>query len=1174
MFSKSSLRRKFGYAVLSVLVMNQSSLTLAAIFGVGAFTTFTPNIVFAQEVKQNLLEDLKKKYDLDNPYKNYQDNKLSKAIENRQPRQSKDLTNDIVKSLGRTSNQIDLSKYTDNKTPNENFARGKVLSQRITSNIAAPSVDEETGSMSLEYSTNGTRSFVKDEDGNLLIKVNESEGKVTQIDKEDLHSNEINRDDYDFNADTMHGDDEGIINEGKATYTSLKDGNNASSNAFQAITAGANRGMNARVSPNADWLRPSNNLVNDLNNNTGLWEQTCTTNTQRKTDRFISKSYDEFNCQDNTTDNLFFCEVERSYRVPVIIEGGGNWKSCGEGCFELTIGDNTRNNFLTDKGSCGFYEFNQFATFNLQDGIELESVNFVEGYVDDHIEFTVDDKLAFSMTEGRLSFSRGISSSTYQRCEFGNNRGADGRGRWYYAGDKTAAFKQHLEAGTQKDYKLGWNALVGGKGEYYARIQFKFSEPTGEGFGEIFKQYPEGCLDKVKPQGNNQSGNQCSSGRAAQCVIGEYREFGLRGPGCYDREGNFTPAVETCNSNNAGGAYAPASSTQGGFCRFDGWTPLDVSTRNYSDNILDRMSPMYEGDTGRVTWKASMDNYRCDPLQGEEYCVISDETGEEECFTWEDLREIPDQCKVYEDDDTCQEVNRVCTEGWSDDDIDRWSREDPNFDGDNYCFNETVTYRCEEDNSVDYEFETTTNTCDSLLPCVGSECTIKENESNGRFLEASVQANILQNGRSDRTCENEGDPTTCRIFEGQYEYCSWEVTGLGMDCCEKPGGVNILAYVSASQQLIKLNSMSADGLFGSTAQETSRSLISATEGGWNAIKEGVTSSDTFTTINNALSSSYDSLVGNASGEIIGATGETVTATTAGISNGVLALKNEVFTFIADALPDGLSSLLFEEAGQQAVEEGAARVGDTVLTESASSFFTTLSAIYTTYQLVKLALTLLTACDDNEQDMGVKLAQRACFKVGKSYCVKKTLGLSAICIQKRQDYCCYNSILARIIMEQAYGQLGIDKLADKPKAGDGISCRGLTQSEMGLLDFDRIDLSEWVGLMLDSGEFKTSADEQSLTGGAKLNEVGCDSAAGRDGVSTSDGCYSTPKDGRSLNAYGRTTASERNKERLDGAADYAEDAKDATRRYANSIDCSASPRPPVCDFGFNISNDGN
>jgi hypothetical protein len=198
------------------------------------------------------------------------------------------------------------------------------------------------------------------------------------------------------------------------------------------------------------------------------------------------------------------------------------------------------------------------------------------------------------------------------------------------------------------------------------------------------------------------------------------------------------------------------------------------------------------------------------------------------------------------------------------------------------------------------------------------------------------------------------------------------------------------------------------------------------------------------------------------------------------------------------------------------------------------------------------------CDENEMDMGVKLAQRLCFSVGNSYCSKDVLGL---CYQKRQDHCCYNSILARIIMEQAGPLIGKDM----------SNCAGLTQQEFGLLDFDQIDLTEWIGLMIDSGEMKTEADEQILTGGGELVETECETWEEVDPntgeIVIEKRCFSRMEGGRIINAENRQVVSERTLQRTEGASSWSQNARDAARDAANNLDCSVIPRPPVCDFNI-------
>lgn len=76
----------------------------------------------------------------------------------------------------------------------------------------------------------------------------------------------------------------------------------------------------------------------------------------------------------------------------------------------------------------------------------------------------------------------------------------------------------------------------------------------------------------------------------------------------------------------------------------------------------------------------------------------------------------------------------------------------------------------------------------------------------------------------------------------------------------------------------------------------------------------------------------------------------------------------------------------------------------------------------------------------------------CHYIG-SYCAVKVLG---VCLQKKKTFCCFNSVLARIIQEQGRPQLGIGW-------GDAKhpNCRGFTPEEFQKIDFSKIDFSEWL-----------------------------------------------------------------------------------------------------------------
>ncbi len=90
--------------------------------------------------------------------------------------------------------------------------------------------------------------------------------------------------------------------------------------------------------------------------------------------------------------------------------------------------------------------------------------------------------------------------------------------------------------------------------------------------------------------------------------------------------------------------------------------------------------------------------------------------------------------------------------------------------------------------------------------------------------------------------------------------------------------------------------------------------------------------------------------------------------------------------------------------------------------------------------------------DTDRDAG------KCHKVG-SYCITKLWGN---CTQRKSSYCRFNSKLGRIIHEQGRTQL----LAFGPDGGWGApeqpSCIGLSPEQFQMLDFSKMDLSEFIG----------------------------------------------------------------------------------------------------------------
>lgn len=1128
-------KKVFTYCVLSVFALQTNlAVMLSVSTAISIFYTASvlANPSSTYDPDTPLLNELKAKYRIDDPERNtvISGGVLGTPVTT----PPKDLSQRIAERSFSPSIELELTPNPKIDLSDTSSLLRKYEKDALAIGLTngAP-VGDADGNIDIKYAKKTTRKFEYDDDGRLVIEIIDEEPEYVETggERESYLSQEVNREDIEFGADEAYGDDPMIRQEGRTAHSTLSNGTDTSSRAYQTLINTSSRSINTTVDPNAGWLTPSQVALDEASTPAGEFFSSCETTVEKKQKTINYPTKKEYSCQQNMAQNLNYCEVERKLRIPMLIQGEG-LSSCGVGCYELKFGE-TENNYRDPRNpqNCEEYRESRLLTFNLTDGIELERVE-TDAYVDDHLEFTIDGQLALSMSSGVVSYNQPMPDTNYSRCEAGNEPGADSRGRWYISGDKSFGFKRLIQQGVVRTYDFGINHLVGGQGEIYGSIKFYFKDVTGEGFGEVVTQTPEGCLDKVTEE--YQRLGEDGGGEGGD-YLGDGTDFGRFDEGEYD--------------------YS--------LCRFDSYVPLEVGDREYPQEFLDLMGPFYPGDTGNKTWRYELENYRCDPLGGLDYCVTDPETGEEECYTWDELLAQPNQCDILQSDNSCSEVSRQCTPGW-----------DIEVEDESYCFNETVTYSCETNNTIDREIETSTNTCAGAIPCSGGDCEFGETESNDRFVEAAVMGSVIQYADSDRSCEIESDPSTCRIFEGEYEYCSTEVTGLGMDCCEEAGGVDILAYVTAANLMIKSNKLAGEGVFGDAIQsgvesvgDTASTFGESVQGSWTSFKKSASELGTkaWDAMPKAITQGSETLIGNSTGVIADATGpiaEAFSATKEAFTGALSSLQQNIYQLAYEALPQELANQLFiDQVSGKAVSETTT---DLALNETITNLFSNVMLAYQIYSMVKLALTLLTMCDENESDMGIKLAQRQCFRQGESYCHKKILG---VCVQKRQDHCCYNSILARIVMEQAGPLLGKDM----------SSCEGLTQEELARLDFDRIDLSEWVGLMIESGEIKSKSNESILTGGGELVDGRCEEFEVEDPVTgivtTEERCFKKLEGGRLVNSYGRQTVSERTSDRMDGASTYTENMRQGARNMANGIDCSASPRPEVCNFGFTIDDGG-
>ena len=1135
------LKLAITYYVLVNLLVTTSIPTLALL----------PTFANAQTTPSDteLLDSLEAKFDLSNPNKNHTTDTLPVSVQNllSNPPASRDMTPRISNVLSNPSPSKNYNLDSDDPSINtyapaltSTFDSQKDLAVFLGQTHGQPSGTVSSNTLTdlhLQYTKEGTRQFVRNPStGKLELKVITGVGTVSNVTSSELVSSEQNNTTYGFqrSKESMHGNELDIFDEGFITDSNFKDpngGQNGAARGYRAITGGAITANNEAQRPiyqeDAAWLSGSFTTLNDAQDSS-YWNNVCSDTTVPTTETYTYTKTTEHTCQNSTEARLEFCEVERAFSPgnsvppPPLIETTTplfSSSSCGPGCVDITFGWDETN------ASTGFCrEVSQIGILTYRDDAIINSVQLIDHGIDDEFVFYVGTD---------VSDPQNIiwKNSDHVTPPYGNPRDCSSRAttvdldvhpfnssliadNFNNAGGNIF-FRMHRKTSWTSFIPLGYVTL---RVIYDGGGQVGLNDP-------IITQYPDGCYDALTQE---------------------------------DKE----------NRGIEGVPISPESS----FCTFDSYSNMVVGDGGLPPELLSNVPPFYSGDAGQKTFKVNLDGYRCDPTGDQLYC-IDDATNGQTCVTWDQWQSMPNECQTYIDNPDCSIVGSECAPGWTEPVTGR-------------CLSETVNYQCDEQVVVTYDSTDTSSVCQSMLSCIGSECDIGQEEKNDSFAEAMVMGSILDNIQGDSACEDPTDLSTCRLFRGEFEYCSWETTGLGTDCCEQASGADVIGYIILSRNLLKVNQMAYSGAFGNGVAGNYQTLAKPIVNAYDAVSQWASS---------GIRDASESIFGNTESVSNG-----ISAISDGIGAALAEVQQQVYKLIYDIAPDALRDFMFDNAAAYAGDSSV----DLALSETVSNALSTVMTIYTTYQMVKLALTLLTACDDNEIDMAVKLGQQQCFRVGNSYCSESFLG---VCYQKRQGHCCYSSILSRIIMKEAYSQLGINPLpyGNKPQMGtfeSEESCPGLTTAEFSSLDFNtpgmQAGIAEWSGLLLQAGAIPTSTSEQLLTGGAAVttrtdcpleqqpvlncyvDSVTLQNVCEQARDASGNPLYNTvPSDcgselsggGQIWNADDRVIASERiagPNGYIGDAENRVQEAKDNMRTLPGAVDCSTTPRPPVCYFGFN------
>lgn len=404
----------------------------------------------------------------------------------------------------------------------------------------------------------------------------------------------------------------------------------------------------------------------------------------------------------------------------------------------------------------------------------------------------------------------------------------------------------------------------------------------------------------------------------------------------------------------------------------------------------------------------------------------TDPQGVEHCP--ENTGDRADTCGDLENNPACSYVRQECIEG----------ARDPES---GVCYAWTLVYDCGFDAQVGTGGSSTLAlVCDGVVRCLGTECIEGQFDENSQdFAHAAAMLQAVQYVSSDTDC-SDASAGGCEIFKGQGYDCK-KALGGWVDCCVQPQGVSLVDYIRLLTGMYTMASSNwTITAFGPTIANPFHGAYSVLSDAWDYTSQMFTSA-------------WDSLMGNTSEVTTQVAGTTITQT----------LMREAYYWLSNNWPDLADSLFqvtFDNFGTIVSVEW------TTWLATALNFVKFVMWIYAVYNVLDILVHIIWACEEEEFELGAKRQLKVCHYVG-SFCKTQVLG---ICIEKRDSYCCFNSPLSRILQEQVRVQL--NRGWGSPKEPD---CSGLRAGELANVDWNRIDLSEWLALLSIAGEMPTQRD---------------------------------------------------------------------------------------------------
>ena len=324
--------------------------------------------------------------------------------------------------------------------------------------------------------------------------------------------------------------------------------------------------------------------------------------------------------------------------------------------------------------------------------------------------------------------------------------------------------------------------------------------------------------------------------------------------------------------------------------------------------------------------------------------------------------------------------------------------------GDIWCSEYNYTYRC-GGKGFAQNYQVAYN-CAGNIRCMGSDCVDPSYQANQDIAAAYQFSEIMNAVRMDAT--------ETKIFPGKVMTCQ---TGPKNCCNANTGGVSIADYVLAAKSAYTIYSTAMAWEAAGGAYAAGTATVSAYAGTAAVLAGKVGLGATTTTV-------------------CGMTGVTITSTTIG-------------TATVTTTSGGIAGAA---AGTTVVTGSAATTGAMTMLAAAATVLAVFAIVVAAVVIAMMIYNSATACNEEDMETSIKLGFRLCHQVGErsggSY-----LGLGT---KKRAVWCCFGSILARLVHEQGRPQIG--RGWGSP---DNPDCGGFAHGEFSALDFTQMNLQEYM-----------------------------------------------------------------------------------------------------------------